>query len=78
MQPMNDAVFLSASQDGTIRLYDARASTHAQQMMQFRHEQNCAQFHPNDQNLFLASDTKGHLSLFDLRSSMSNTGRSSM
>lgn len=70
---MNDAAFLTASQDGTIRLYDARVSTHAQQMMQFRSEQNCVQFHPFDEKLFLVSDTQGHLSLFDLRSSLRNS-----
>jgi len=68
--PEEDAIFLSASEDGCIILHDTRADsrlTRAQGTLQHDAEFTGVQFHPNMHHIFATSDNRGQLCLRDCR-----------
>ncbi|TFK40763.1 WD40 repeat-like protein [Crucibulum laeve] len=68
--PFQDQIFMSASEDGTIRRYDSRSSNRAaraQDTMQLMSEVTGVQYHPIMDNIFVTSDNKGQVCLRDER-----------
>ncbi|KAJ7486235.1 WD40 repeat-like protein [Mycena galericulata] len=68
---VQDDVFLSASEDGRIILYDLRAApsarARAQDRIQLGSEVTGVQFHPTMEHVFATSEGSGHVCLRDLR-----------
>ncbi|KAJ3311448.1 DDB1- and CUL4-associated factor 5 [Boothiomyces sp. JEL0838] len=69
-----DSIYLTAGQDYTIKLWDLRArkalhmiTKPGHQKLKIGRRQNSVQFNPVNQNLFISSDDKGGVYLYDLR-----------
>jgi len=68
--PENDELFLSASEDGTVKLHDTRVATEAAQgVLTVAADFTSVQFHPTIPNLFVTGTNKGSVCLRDMRSS---------
>ncbi|KAI1793347.1 WD40 repeat-like protein [Ganoderma leucocontextum] len=68
--PDQDALFLSAAEDGCIILHDMRADsryTRTQRILQHSAELTGLQYHPTMTNIFATSDNQGHVCLRDIR-----------
>ncbi|PIL22436.1 hypothetical protein GSI_15124 [Ganoderma sinense ZZ0214-1] len=68
--PEQDALFLSAAEDGCMILHDMRADpryTRAQRILQHRAELTGLQYHPTMPNIFATSDNRGCVCLRDIR-----------
>ncbi|KAF4617596.1 hypothetical protein D9613_005957 [Agrocybe pediades] len=65
-----DEIFMTASEDGTIRRYDGRENTRvprAQNVIQTSNEITDVKYHPTMEHLFLSSNGAGEVNLFDDR-----------
>eukprot|EP00741_Cyanophora_paradoxa_P020035 tig00021217_g19337.t1 len=60
---------LSSSEDGSVRLWDARRPRRPVGALRFVHPMHAVAFHPRDSNLFLTGDASGTLRLWDIRAS---------
>ncbi|KAJ3506610.1 hypothetical protein NLJ89_g6776 [Agrocybe chaxingu] len=72
--PTHDELFISASEDGTIRLHDCRQPNPPplkpmQEVIETDHEVTSVQYHPTVDNLFVTSDGWGGVCLRDTRMS---------
>jgi WD repeat-containing protein 22 len=68
--PTQDEVFLSASEDGTIRYFDERQrrrGTTVQDIIQTENEVTGVQYHPTMEHIFATSDGAGRVVLRDSR-----------
>ncbi|OZJ01652.1 hypothetical protein BZG36_05204 [Bifiguratus adelaidae] len=65
--PVNDNIVLSASQDGTIKLWDFRTGGDDQGTIMTRAEINEVEFHPTMPTAFVSCDARGHVLLRDMR-----------
>ncbi|CAA7262966.1 unnamed protein product [Cyclocybe aegerita] len=72
--PTHDELFISASEDGTIRLHDCRQPNPSpqrlmQEVIETENEVTSVQYHPTVDNLFVTSDGWGAVCLRDTRMS---------
>jgi WD40 repeat protein len=58
LMPESNKVFLSASLDGTVRLWDVRSADACQGVMTFSEEQTCVQFNPQKDTEFVECGTR--------------------
>jgi WD repeat-containing protein 22 len=64
--PNQDSIFLTAGQDGEIRLWDNRTDDYTNHI-ETQTGQNSVSFHPTQPHLFLSTDRSGGIYLRDLR-----------
>ncbi|KAJ3325339.1 hypothetical protein HDV06_004198 [Boothiomyces sp. JEL0866] len=62
-----DSIYLTAGQDYTIKLWDLRARKPLHTITKPGKRQNSVQFNPANQNLFISSDDRGGVYLYDIR-----------
>ncbi|EJD41239.1 hypothetical protein AURDEDRAFT_169627 [Auricularia subglabra TFB-10046 SS5] len=65
--PTHDELFLSASEDGTVVLYDSRAASGVAGTVSTNAEFSGCQYHPHLHDLFLTTDSRGRCFLRDAR-----------
>ncbi|KAI8617717.1 WD40-repeat-containing domain protein [Chytriomyces sp. MP71] len=73
MHPETEDVVLTCGQDGSVALWDFRASQHAQGRIETVFSQNCVTFNPAMTNLFLNADDFGNIILRDIRTAFTST-----
>jgi WD40 repeat protein len=73
IHPRNDQVLLTAGQDWLVKLWDMRTRNVQGSLERFGRRQNYVQFNPTNPYLFVTSDDRGGMLLYDLRSAFSQT-----
>ena len=68
INPSSENIILTSSLDGTIQRWDSRSRSHAG-TLEMLTPQNCVQFNPLIPHLFITSDQRGGIFLFDDRKS---------
>ncbi|KAF9533088.1 WD40-repeat-containing domain protein, partial [Crepidotus variabilis] len=66
--PYRDEIFMSGGEDGTIQRFDVRQSRRSD-VVDLRSEVTGAQYHPRAEHLFVSSDHRGNVCLWDARMS---------
>jgi hypothetical protein len=71
--PSNPSLFLSASSDGTIRLFDTRTQPGCIGILADEHSMDGVEYHPSTPDIFAYSGEDGHVGLVDGRMAWSDT-----
>lgn len=65
----NDQIFSTASEDGSVLVFDLRTGTEVLSLPKSRHPFHAVEFHPLDGNYLVTGNGKDGAALWDLRNS---------